>query len=103
MVVVVLDFMGLAAERDEVQGWGVERGDPIKELARRISSDIGRELLRGAISYLECKVGNSAGLFFLCDIFAFLVAVFFVVAPIGGIVGGSIVKSITSRANSDGT
>ena len=40
----------------------MERGDPSAELARRISSDMGRELLRGAISYLECKLGNSAGL-----------------------------------------
>ena len=54
------DFMGLAAE--EVRGWGVEKGDPSAELERRINSDIGRELLRGAISYLECKLGNSAGL-----------------------------------------
>ena len=51
----------LAAEEDEVRGWGVEKGDPTTELARRISSDIGKELLRGAISYLECKLGNSAG------------------------------------------
>lgn len=57
----VPDFMGLAAEEDEVRGWGVEKGDPITELARRISSDIGTELLRGAISYLECKLGNSVG------------------------------------------
>ena len=54
-------LLGLAAEEDEVRGWGVEKGDPTAELARRISSDIGRELLRGAISYLECKLGNSAG------------------------------------------
>ena len=39
--------MGLAAEEDEVQGWGVEKGDPTAELAR------GRELLRGAVSYFE--------------------------------------------------
>lgn len=38
------------------------KGDPGIELARRISSDMGRELLRGAISYLECKLGNSPGL-----------------------------------------
>jgi len=57
--------MGLAAEEDEVRGWGVERGDPTTELARRISSDIGRELLRGAISYLECKLGNSAESLFI--------------------------------------
>ena len=38
----------------------MDRGDPIAELARRVSSDMGRELLRGAISYLECKLGNSA-------------------------------------------
>ena len=37
------------------------KGDPGVELARRISSDIGKELLRGAISYLECKLGNSPG------------------------------------------
>ena len=59
MVIVVPVFMGLAAEEDEVWGWGV-KGDPITELARRISSDIGRELLRGAISYLECRLGNGA-------------------------------------------
>ena len=61
MVIVVPDFTGLAAEEDEERGWGVEKGDPSAELARRISSDIGTELLRGAISYLECKLGNSAG------------------------------------------
>ena len=37
--------MGLAAEEDEVRGWGV--GDPSAELERRISSDIGREHLQG--------------------------------------------------------
>ena len=58
------DFMGLAAE-EEVRGWGVEKGDPSAELERRINSDIGRELLRGAISYLECKLGNSAGSVFV--------------------------------------
>ena len=54
------DFMA-EEEEDEVRGWGVEKGDPSAELERRISSDMGRELLRGAISYLECKLGNSAG------------------------------------------
>ena len=53
----------------------MDRGDPIAELARRISSDMGRELLRGAISYLECKLGNSAkfslfGLSSVLDAFA---------------------------------
>ena len=62
------DFMGLAAEEDEVRGWGVEKGDPSAELERRISSDIGRELLRGAISYLECKLGNRAGSLVLSSI-----------------------------------
>ena len=57
--------MDLAAEEDEVRGWGVEKGVPTAELARRISSDIGREFLRGAISYLECKLGNSAGSVFV--------------------------------------
>ena len=55
------DFVGLAAEEEEVRGWGVEKGDPTAKLARRINSDIGREFLRGAISYLECKLGNSVG------------------------------------------
>ena len=41
------DFVGLAAEEDEVRGWGVEKGDPSAELERRISSDIGREHLQG--------------------------------------------------------
>ena len=54
------EFTGLA-EEEEVRGWGVAKGDPGMELARRISSDIGRELRRGAISYLECKLGNSPG------------------------------------------
>lgn len=33
-----------------VDGCGVENGDPGMELARRMSSDIGTLLLRGAIS-----------------------------------------------------
>ena len=60
MTILAPDFMGLAVDEDEVRG--VAKGDPGIELARRISSDIGRELLRGAISYLECKLGNSPGL-----------------------------------------
>lgn len=74
VVIVVPDFMGLAAEEDEARGWGVEKGDPTAELARRISSDIGRELLRGAISYLECKLGNSArfSVFGLSSVFDFI-------------------------------
>ena len=53
------------------------KGDPGIELARRISSDMGRELLRGAISYLECKLGNSPGFstFGLSFVFAFDVIV----------------------------
>jgi hypothetical protein len=56
-------------EDDEVRGWGVEKGDPSAELERRISSDMGREPLRGAISYLECKLGNSAGSAFVLSSF----------------------------------
>jgi hypothetical protein len=54
--------MGLPVEEEEVWGWGVAKGDPGVELACRISSDMGRELRRGAISYLEYKLGNNPGL-----------------------------------------
>ena len=43
--------MDLDEPRAGVDGWGVEKGDLGMELARRTSSDMGRQLLRGAISY----------------------------------------------------
>ena len=58
----VVPDLGLAVEEEEIREWGVAKGVPGIELARRISSDMGRELLRGAISYLECKLGNNPGL-----------------------------------------
>ena len=38
-----------------VAGCGVEKGDPGIEFARRMSSDMGSELRRGAISYRAYK------------------------------------------------
>ncbi len=38
-----------------VAGCGVEKGDPGIEFARRMSSDMGNELRRGAISYRAYK------------------------------------------------
>lgn len=46
-----LSFDGPEPGAEGVVGCGVEKGDPGMELARRISSDMGRLLLRGAISY----------------------------------------------------